>query len=120
MTFLMVLVATIVAVLALRQPLHKWPVAFYALAVVADVAYIAGIEGLLPRAVTSPLTLLMGKCQRQQNTCLLSFMLYLSTAPTSSEISFTPNVTSIAEIARAAEAGGADAVSLIKDRKSVV
>ena len=62
MTFLMVLVATIVAVLALRQPLHKWPVAFYALAVVADVAYIAGIEGLLPRAVTSPLTLLMGKC----------------------------------------------------------
>lgn len=62
MTFLMVLVATIVAVLALRQPLHKWPVAFYALAVAADVAYIAGIEGLLPRAVTSPLTLLMGKC----------------------------------------------------------
>ena len=58
----MVLVATIVAVLALRQPLHKWPVAFYALAVVADVAYIAGIEGLLPRAVMSPLTLLMGKC----------------------------------------------------------
>ena len=58
----MVLVATIVAVLALRQPLHKWPVAFYALAVAADVAYIAGIEGLLPRAVTSPLTLLMGKC----------------------------------------------------------
>ena len=62
MTFLVVLVATIVAVLALRQPLHKWPVAFYALAVVADVAYIAGIEGLLPRAVASPLTLLMGKC----------------------------------------------------------
>ena len=62
MTCLVVLVATIVAVLALRQPLHKWPVAFYALAVVADVAYIAGIEGLLPRAVASPLTLLMGKC----------------------------------------------------------
>lgn len=62
MTFLMVLVATIVAVLALRQPLHKWPVAFYALAVVADVAYIAGIEGLLPRAVMGPLALLMGKC----------------------------------------------------------
>ena len=62
MTFLMVLVATIVAVLALRQPLRKWPVAFCALAVVADVAYIAGIEGLLPRAVASPLTLLMGKC----------------------------------------------------------
>ena len=28
----------------------------------AALAYIAGIEGLLPRAVTSPLTLLMGKC----------------------------------------------------------
>lgn len=61
MTFLMVLVATIVAVLALRQPLHKWPWRSTP-GVVADVAYIAGIEGLLPRAVTSPLTLLMGKC----------------------------------------------------------
>lgn len=42
MTFLVVLVATIVAVLALRQPLHKWPVAFYALAVVADVGVYRG------------------------------------------------------------------------------
>lgn len=62
MTFLMVFAVTVAACLALRAPLHKWPVAFYALAVAADVAYIAGIEGLLPRAVMSPLTLLMGKC----------------------------------------------------------
>lgn len=62
MTFLMVFAVTVAACLALRQPLHKWPVAFYVLAVAADVAYIVGIEGLLPRAVAGPLTLLLGKC----------------------------------------------------------
>lgn len=62
MTFLMVLAVTVAACLALRTPLHKWPVAFYVLAVAADVAYVIGVEGLLPRVVMGPLTLLMGKC----------------------------------------------------------
>lgn len=62
MDFLIVLVVAVAASLLLRKPLHKVPVLFYVLAVGADVAYIAGIEGLLPRAVMSPLTLLMGKC----------------------------------------------------------
>ena len=52
MTFLMVLAVTVAACLALRTPLHKWPVAFYVLAVAADVAYVIGVEGLLPRVVT--------------------------------------------------------------------
>ncbi len=62
MDFLLVLAVACAASVALRHPLHKWPVAFYGLAVVADVTYIVGIEGLLPRAVMGPLTLLMGKC----------------------------------------------------------
>ena len=62
MDFLIVLVVAVVVSVALRTPLHKAPWVFYVLAVVADGAYIAGIEGLLPRAVMSPLTLLMGKC----------------------------------------------------------
>lgn len=62
MGFLIVLVVTVAASLGLRQPLHKWPVVFYGLAVAADVAYIAGIEGLLPRVVMGPITLLLGKC----------------------------------------------------------
>lgn len=62
MGFLLMFIASVAATLLLRSPIHKFPVLFYVLAVVADVAYIAGIEGLLPRAVTSPLTLLMGKC----------------------------------------------------------
>lgn len=62
MDFLLVLILTVVATLALRSPIHKFPVLFYVLAVAADVAYIVGIEGLLPRAVMGPLTLLMGKC----------------------------------------------------------
>ena len=53
MTFLMVLAVTVAACLALRTPLHKWPVAFYVLAVAADVAYVIGVEGLLPRAMRS-------------------------------------------------------------------
>lgn len=62
MDFLIVLVVAVAASLLLRGPLHKVPVLFYGLAVAADVAYIVGIEGLLPRAVMGPLTLLMGKC----------------------------------------------------------
>lgn len=62
MDFLVALIVTVAASLVLRQPLHKWPAAFYALAVAADVVYIAGIEGLLPRAVMGPLALLVGKC----------------------------------------------------------
>lgn len=62
MDFLIVLTAAVVASVLLRHPLHKAPVAFYALAVVLDVAYVVGIEGLLPRVAMGPLTLLMGKC----------------------------------------------------------
>ena len=62
MDFLIVLTAAAVASVFLRRPLHKAPVAFYALAVVLDVAYVVGIEGLLPRVAMGPLTLLMGKC----------------------------------------------------------
>ena len=62
MTFLMVLAVSVATCLALRSPLHMWPVAFYVLAVAADVAYVIGVEGLLPRVVMGPLTLLMGKC----------------------------------------------------------
>lgn len=62
MEFFLLLMATVVVTVTLRTPLHKWPVMFYGLAVGADVAYIVGIEGLLPRAAMGPLTLLMGKC----------------------------------------------------------
>ena len=62
MDFLLVLAVACAASVALRHPLHKWPPVFYGLAVVANVAYIVGIEGFLPRAVMGPLTLLMGKC----------------------------------------------------------
>lgn len=62
MPFLIVLIVAAAASVLLRHPLHKAPVAFYILAVALDAAYIVGIEGLLPRVVMGPLTLLMGKC----------------------------------------------------------
>lgn len=62
MDFLPVLAVGCAASVALRHPLHRWPPVFYGLAVAADVAYVVGIEGLLPRVVMGPLALLMGKC----------------------------------------------------------
>lgn len=62
MPFLIVLIVAAAASVLLRHPLHKAPVAFYILAVALDAACIVGIEGLLPRVVMGPLTLLIGKC----------------------------------------------------------
>lgn len=76
MDFLIVLTAAAVASVLLRHPLHKAPVAFYALAVVLDVAYVVGIEGLLPRVVMGPLTLLMGKCML--SLALFVVVMYIS------------------------------------------
>lgn len=62
MDFLLMLIVAVAATLLLRGPIHKAPVLFYVLAVAADVAYIAAIEGLLPRAAMTALSLPMGKC----------------------------------------------------------
>lgn len=62
MDFLVVLVAAVIGTLVLRRALHRVPWLFYLLAVVADAAYVAGMEGFLPRAAIAPLTMLLGKC----------------------------------------------------------
>ncbi len=48
MTFLLVFVITVVAVYALRTPLKRWPVVFYALAIVLDVLFVIGSFVRLP------------------------------------------------------------------------
>lgn len=53
--------------------------AFYVLAVAADVAYVIGVEGLLPRVVMGPLTLLMGKCVL--SLALFVVVMYIGVSP---------------------------------------
>ena len=62
MTFIIVLAVTAVACFALRNPLHKWPLAFYGLAIAVDVLFACGSFGMLPRSIWMPLLVLVQKC----------------------------------------------------------
>lgn len=62
MTFGIVLLITIAACFALRNPIHKWPIAFYILAIAINVVFIFGSTVGLPRAVWSVMFELIQKC----------------------------------------------------------
>lgn len=49
------LVVTAAATLALRNPIKKWPMLFYALAVIVDVLFVVGSFVALPRSLWSGL-----------------------------------------------------------------
>lgn len=62
MKFLVVLLCTVVAVFALKKPIKKYPVLFYAIAVALDVLFVCNSYVLFPQFVSSALTLLVHKC----------------------------------------------------------
>lgn len=62
MTFALVLVCTVAACFALRNPLKRWPVPFYVLAVAVDVLFAAGLAFGMPRDVWAAFFLLVQKC----------------------------------------------------------
>lgn len=62
MRFLLILMVTTASVLVLREPLRRWPAAFYALAVLAVLAFFAGASGVFPGTWWKPLTLLVQRC----------------------------------------------------------
>lgn len=62
MTFALVLACTVVACFALRNPLKACPMAFYAAAVLVDVAFLAGTFWGMPRDVWSAFFVLVQKC----------------------------------------------------------
>lgn len=62
MTFLAVFLVTLAACFVLRNLLRTYPVAFYLLAITADVAFIAGMNGLLPRELWVMLLVPVQKC----------------------------------------------------------
>ena len=63
MDFAIILAVTIVGCFALRNPLKALPVAFYAAAIAIDVVYMYGVFFGLPRAIWSPLFVLIQKCE---------------------------------------------------------
>ncbi|MBC2887939.1 hypothetical protein [Gordonibacter massiliensis (ex Traore et al. 2017)] len=62
MEFLIVLAATILACFALRNPVKRWPVLFYVLAVALVMLFICGAYVPLPRPLWSLLLVLVQKC----------------------------------------------------------
>lgn len=63
MDFAVILAITIAACFALRNPLKACPVAFYVAAIAVDALYVYGVFFGLPRAVWSPLFILIQKCE---------------------------------------------------------
>lgn len=63
MDFAIILAVTIAACFALRNPLKAAPVAFYVAAIAVDVLYAYGSTVGLPRAIWSPLFVLIQKCE---------------------------------------------------------
>lgn len=62
MDFLAVLAVVVAACLALRNPIQRYPAAFYVLAITVDVVFLAGLSGLLPRELWTALLLPVQKC----------------------------------------------------------
>ena len=62
MEFRFVFAATAVAALALREPLKRCPVAFYALACAVVVVFLAGANGLLSGGWWKPAIVLVQRC----------------------------------------------------------
>lgn len=62
MTFLVLLACSVAAVFALRNPIHKAPMLFYAIAITVDLLFMFGDALGLPRPVSHALFLAIHKC----------------------------------------------------------
>ena len=62
MEFLFVFVVTTAAAFALREPLRRWPMAFYALACAVVILFLAGANGLLLGVWWKPAIVLVRRC----------------------------------------------------------
>lgn len=62
MNFAIVLICTAVATALLKEPLRRWPVVFYGLAIVANVLYVCCVFGFFPEPLRRFMFLLMQKC----------------------------------------------------------
>lgn len=63
MDFALILIGTVIGCFVLRNPLKACPTAFYVCAIAVDVLFVVGSTIGLPRAVWSPLFVLIQKCE---------------------------------------------------------
>lgn len=85
MTSIIVLIATIAVACVLRNPIKKWPVAFYAIAVALVIAYFA-LPGLgAPRAVNLAFYWAIRKCLAP--LALFVVVMYIGVFPVTSGVS---------------------------------
>lgn len=84
MEFLVTLVVTVAAVLVLREPVKRWPVAFYVAAIVVVVSFFAGLNGLLPGSWWKPLVLLVQRCMVA--LALFAIVMFIGVLPKGSKL----------------------------------
>lgn len=85
MTSIVVLVATIVLACALRNPIKKWPVAFYVVAVALVIVYFALPSLGVPRAVSLAFYWTIRKCLTP--LALFIVVMYIGVFPVTSGVS---------------------------------
>ena len=83
MEFLIVLASSVVLAIALREPLHRCPVAFYALACAVVVAFFEGVNGLLPGTWWKPLISLVQRCMAALS--LFAVVMFIGVLPKGSK-----------------------------------
>lgn len=85
MSFVIVLAITIACCFVLRNPISKWPWLFYVLCVAADVLFLAGLAGMLPRSLWLALYVPLRKAMLP--LALFVVVMYIGVFPQSGKVS---------------------------------
>ncbi len=84
MEFLIVFAVTVAAALALREPLRRWPVTFYALACAVVVVFLAGANGLLAGSWWKLAIVLVQRCMVALS--LFAVVMFVGVVPKGSKL----------------------------------
>lgn len=84
MEFLIVFVVTVAAAFALREPLKRWPVAFYVVAAAVVVVYLAGANGVIGGTWWKPAVTLVQRCMVALS--LFAVVMFIGVLPKGSKI----------------------------------
>ncbi len=79
MTFLVVLLVTVALVCVLKQPIRRWPLLFYGIAVALVVLFIADAYLTIPRFIHQGLLVLIHRCMLA--TALFAIVMYIGALP---------------------------------------
>lgn len=85
MPFILTLVLAFAACVALREPIRRWPIAFYALAVAAVVTQLASASLGLPKPIDLALLVLVKRCYVAM--ALFTIVMFIGALPPGSRLS---------------------------------